>query len=366
MLDPLKFAKKGLIGLPPYVPGKPIEEVKRELGLEHVTKLASNENPLGPSPMAVKAMGEELLNQNQYPEPGAPELKAKLASKLGITPEMLFLSNGGDNVISCAMHSMINPGEKVILADISFPTYERAAAIAGAVVVKVPLRNFRYDLSAMRREVDQNTKMVVVCNPNNPTGLLTDADEMRAFRESLPEEVVLFVDEAYYEFVEAPDRYDTIDAIKNGLPVIALRTFSKLYGLAGLRLGYAIAPKELISVMEIVREPFSASRIAQAAAIAALEDGEFVRQSLRLVREGRRYLEAEFRRLKLDYLPTQSNFFWVRTGVDSRELFQQLLRMGVIIRPGYLWGCPEYIRVTIGTQPQNEHFISALEKVLSR
>ncbi|MGB9866477.1 MAG: histidinol-phosphate transaminase [Bacillota bacterium] len=364
MLQPERFARKGILDLKPYVPGKPIEEVKRELGLDHIIKLASNENPIGPSPAALRALERELQLQNQYPEAEAPMLKTKLAAKLGVSPDNIFISNGGDNVISCAMNSLVNVNERVIIGHPTFPTYERAAVIAGAEVVKVPLVNFRYDFQAMLRQVNSNTKMVVVCNPNNPTGLLEGRKELEQFKASLPEDVILFVDEAYYEFVDSNDRFDTLSAVRADNPVISLRTFSKLYGLAGLRVGYAVAPKALVQLMEVARDVFSVSRPAQAAAEAALDDQEFVERSLNVVRQGRQYLFKEFQRLGLEYLPSQSNFIWVRTKVDSHQLFDYMLRKGIIIRPGHIWGYPEYIRVSIGTQAQNEQFIKVLEQAL--
>lgn len=366
MLRPEQFARKGILDLKPYVPGKPIEEVKRELGLENVIKLASNENPLGPSPAAVQALLRDLQSQNQYPESEAPALKSKLAARLGVSPRNVFVSNGGDNVITCAMNSLVNAGERVIIGDPTFPTYERAATIAGAEVVKVPLVDFRYDFESMLRHVDGNTKMVVVCNPNNPTGLLVGRRELEEFKAALPPSVILFVDEAYYEFVDVDDRFDTVKAVNRGEPVISLRTFSKLYGLAGLRVGYAIAPEVFVQLMEVARDVFSVSRAAQVAAEAALDDHEFVQQSLNVVRQGRQYLSSQFQRLGLEYLPTQSNFFWVRTGINSSKLFEYLLRRGIIIRPGHIWGYPEYIRVSIGTQAQNEQFIAALEEALTK
>ncbi len=359
-------SREELQAIKPYVPGKPIEEVQRELGISDVIKLASNENPLGPSPKAVEAILETVSSIQRYPDGNAFKLKNAIAEKYEVEHSNILTANGSDESIKLVAEAYLNPGEEVIIPWPSFSEYEFAAKIMGGRCIVSPLdKEFRLDLEDMVKKVTPETKVIFVCNPNNPTGTIVGREEVEKFLSRVPGDVLVVFDEAYCEYVN-DDRYmDTVDLVKQEIPnIIVLRTFSKIYGLAGLRAGYALGPKNVIASIEKVREPFNVNIFAQAAGAAAITDADHVRNSRETNESGKQYLYREFEKMGLKYTPTEANFIWVDTGKDSRGLFENLLKKGVIIRTGNIFGFDSYIRVTIGLREQNERFISALKEML--
>ena len=366
MRDVTKLARKGILGLKPYVPGKPIEEVKRELGLTDLTKLASNENSNGPSPEAIRAIEAELENVFRYPDPSCTVLRGAMAMRLGVGEEMITLANGCDNIIYMIGAAFINEGDEVIMAEPTFPVYESVARIMGGMHVPVKLKNYTHDLDGMAERISPKTKLVFLCNPNNPTGTIVPKAALNRFLTHLPDHVVLVLDEAYFDYVSEKDYPDGISLLGGDLNLIALRTFSKIYGLAGLRIGFAVANGDLIGLMERVREPFPVNRVAQAAALAALRDEKHVERVLRTNEEGKAFLYGQFQRLNIDYVPTQANFIFVDFKRDSQEIHHALLKEGVIVRPGIIWDYPTSARITIGTMDENRRLIEKLEGILRR
>ena len=362
----LKYCRQCILDIKPYVPGKPIEEVKRELGIDDVIKLASNENPLGPSPLAIEAMKKAVEEVNLYPDGSCYALRKTLANHLNFDPSMLIFGAGGDEIIFYLAMSFLCEGNECIQADVTFSEYSTAAKIMNCYSHLVPLKNDTYDLDSMLKKVNDKTKIFTITNPNNPTGTIVSADEVEKVIDKLPPQCVLFLDEAYYEFVDDPAYTRSIQWVKEGRNVLVLRTFSKIYGLAGLRIGYGIAPPHIIDILERVRAPFNVNSVAQAGAIASLNDPNQVARSRKLNNEGKQYFYNEFKKLGLNYTPTQANFVWVNTGQDSKEVFGKLLKKGVIVRTGDIFGCPTHIRVTMGTMSQNERFIKALTEVLTK
>ncbi|UCD70552.1 MAG: histidinol-phosphate transaminase [Syntrophobacterales bacterium] len=366
MKDVTKLARKGILTLKPYVPGKPIEEVQRELGLKDVTKLASNENSNGPSPEAIRAIEAELDTIFRYPDPSCTLLRNAVAKKLGVGQEMITLANGCDNIIYMIGAAFINQGDEVIMAEPTFPVYESVTRIMGGRAVPVKLKHHTHDLDGMAERIGPKTKLVFLCNPNNPTGTIVPKAALNRFLAGLTDDVILALDEAYFDYVSEKDYPDGISLLRDDLNLIALRTFSKIYGLAGLRIGYAVAHGDLIGLMERVREPFPVNRVAQAAALAALADEKHVERVLRQHEEGRAFLYRQFQRLKVDYVPTQANFIFVNFKRDSQEIYHALLKEGVIIRPGTIWDYPTSARITIGTMDENRRLIEKLEGFLRR
>jgi len=352
--------------LKPYVPGKPVEEVERELGLKNVIKMASNENPLGPSPKAVQAMRDQLERQHFYPDGNCFYLKEALAEKKKIQPDQLIFGNGSDEILSFLTRAYINPGDEAVMVTPSFSEYEFVTRLMGGVPVHVPLvgEDFNYDFEAVLSAVNEKTRLVFICSPNNPTGTIVMKKELDHFIERLPEKVVLVLDQAYLEYVNDSDHPGGLDYIEKGFPVIALRTFSKIYGLAGLRIGYGIAPADLIQDLNRVRDPFNVNAMSQSAALAALEDGEHLDQSRSLVVDGRKQLTEGLAEMGIKPVPDQANFCFLDLKVDSKEVFKALLKRGVIVRTGDIFGFPTYIRVTYGTAEQNERFLTALNEVI--
>ncbi len=348
----------------PYVPGKPVEEVERELGISGVIKLASNENPLGPSPQALSAVKEFLPRLNFYPDGSCYYLKEDLAARLGVEAEQVTFGNGADELITLAGTAYLDPGDEVLVADPSFSEYDFCARLMDAEVVRVPLRDYRHDLPAMQEAVTEKTRLIFICNPNNPTGTIVSRQELASFLEKIPSDILVVMDEAYYEYVTDRDYPQSLEWVQQGYHILVLRTFSKIYGLAGLRIGYGVGPQEVINDLNTVREPFNVNAAAQVAARAALEDVAYVREVYRVNREGREFLGGELKRLGLFFVPTEANFVFIDTGIDSRKLFQSLLRQGVIVRTGDIFGHDSFIRLTIGTPEQNRRFIKALEKSL--
>ncbi|SMB92567.1 histidinol phosphate aminotransferase apoenzyme [Thermanaeromonas toyohensis ToBE] len=358
--------REAILEIKPYVPGKPIEEVQRELGIQDVVKLASNENPLGPSPEAVLALREAVEKIHFYPDGTCYYLKEALAAKLGVTPDKLIIGNGTDEILKLLAEAFVNPGEEIVVADPTFSEYEFAAQVMGGRAIKVPCRDFRHDLTAMAEAITSRTRLVFICNPNNPTGTIVEQDELDAFLAKVPTNVLVVIDEAYNEYVTSPAYPDSLAYVRSGRPnVIVLRTFSKIYGLAGLRVGYGISQPEIIHALNRVREPFNVNFLAQVAATAALKDEIHVAKSREINREGKEFLYRELEALGLQFIPTEANFIFVDVGRDSREVFNRLLRKGVIVRTGDIFGYPTFLRITIGTPRQNQRLIASLREVLS-
>ncbi len=359
-----KQARAEIFDLKPYTPGKPIEEVKRELGLEDIIKMASNENPLGPSPRAIEALRDSLNMMHFYPDANCYYLKQRLASFLGVQDNQLLVGNGSDELLKLLVETFINRGDEVIFGLPSFSEYEFTATIMGAKCIAVPLIDFRHDLTAMAAAINDKTKIIYLCNPNNPTGAAVSRAEADEFMARVPDDVIVVFDEAYFEYVECPDFPNGMDYLQQGRNVIVSRTFSKIYGLAGLRIGYMATAPEIVAAVERVTEPFNVNLLAQIAALAALDDNDHVEASQKLNSEGKAYLYKEFEKMGLKYVPTEANYIFVDTSRDCQEVFKQLMLKGVIIRTGDIFGYPTYIRVTVGSPSENQRFIKALQDIL--
>ncbi len=360
-----KFARKGLFDLAPYVPGKPLEEVQKEYGLTKIAKLASNENPLGISPKAIAAMEAEIKNCFMYPESTSFDLRQDLAAKLAIDPDQIFITCGGDNVITLIGSAFINEGDEVIIGTPSFYTYTLTTNIMGGTVVNVPLTDLTFDLDAILAAITPKTKLIFFCNPNNPTGTIVPKEKVADFMSKVPEHCIVVFDEAYFEFAQCPEYGDGVeDYVKKEANVIVLRTFSKVYGLAGVRVGYAVCAKHLCNAFTHILPPFPLSRLGQAGAVGALSDEKFLKDTIDNNNIGRDYLYQNFDRLGLKYAPSYSNFIFVDIGVDAKAAAEEFLKQGVIIRPGQGWGTPTHIRVSIGLPDENEQFIKALEMII--
>ncbi len=359
-----KQARDEIFSLKPYTPGKPVEEVKRELGLEDIIKLASNENPLGPSPRALDALRKSLDTIHFYPDSNNFYLKQKLISFLGIEDNQLLVGNGSDELLKLLVETFINRGDEVIFASPSFSEYEFTATIMGAKCIAVPLIDFKHDLPAMADAITDKTKIIYLCNPNNPTGTAVSKAETDEFMTRVPEDVIVLFDEAYFEYVENPDFPNGLEYLKQGRNVIVSRTFSKIYGLAGLRIGYMVTTPDIVAAVERVTEPFNVNLLAQIAALAAIDDIDHVEASKKMNSAGKTYLYAEFEKMGLKYVPTEANFIFVDTGKDCQEVFKKLMSKGVIVRTGDIFGYPTYIRVTIGNPGENKRFITTLQEIL--
>ncbi|MGD0153643.1 MAG: histidinol-phosphate transaminase [Thermacetogeniaceae bacterium] len=359
------LARKTVFSISPYIPGKPIEEVKREYGITDVIKMASNENPLGPSPLALQALKDAIDKVNIYPDGNCYYLKQELAANLGCAEDQLIIGNGSDEVLKLLAETFLNPGDEVIFAQPTFSEYEFVCRVMDAVPVGVPVASdFGHDLQAMADRINNRTKIIFICNPNNPTGNIITGDDLDAFLNKVPEHMLVVMDEAYHEYVTDPAYPDSLAYVKKGSRLISLRTFAKIYGLAGLRIGYGVSSPEIIALINRVKEPFNVNCLAQIAARAALHDFEHLRRSRELVASGISFLYEAFDRIGLKYVRTQANFIFVDIGVDSRKIFPILLKEGIIVRTGDIFGLPNYIRVTIGTADQNLRFVQTIERIL--
>lgn len=346
----------------PYQPGKPISELAREMGLDEskIVKLASNENPLGPSPRALEAVRGALADLALYPDGNGFELKAALSRHYRIAPDRIVLGNGSNDLLDLAARVFLKPGAAAVYSRHAFVVYALVTQAMGALGILVPARNFGHDLEAMRRAITPETRMVFIANPNNPTGTLVTPAELLAFLRGVPEEVLVVLDEAYTEYLTEEQRGDSIAWLKEFPNLVVVRTFSKAYGLAGLRAGFALAAPGVADLMNRVRQPFNVNSLALVAAAAALEDAEFVRRSYQLNQAGMAQLTRGFKKLGLDSIPSYGNFVSVRVG-DSLGVYQKLLLQGVIVRPvGGAYHMPEYLRVSIGLERENEIFLKAL------
>ena len=347
-----------------YPPGKPLEELERELGITDSIKLASNENPLGPSPLAMQAIAGQIEKLHRYPDASAYYLKQRLSRHLGLVPEQIICGNGSDEILELIVRAFLLPGQEVISASPSFLMYNLLTQGAGGIFRPVPLKDFRFDLPAVLNAINPKTKLVIINNPNNPTGTVIYRQEWEDFLAALPPHVLVIVDEAYIEFVDHPEVPDGVKYLEEDLPLIGLRTFSKAYGLAGLRIGYGYGPSTLMGYLDRLRSPFNVNSLAQSAALAALDDQEFLAQTRHLVKEGLAYFRHELDRLGIAYIPTQANFLLIHVARNSREIYENMLRQGVIIRAMGSYQLPEYIRVNAGLPAENQRFMQAFKRVM--
>jgi histidinol-phosphate aminotransferase len=356
--------KKRLSKLNSYKPGKPIEEVKRSLGLGEVYKLASNEIPFPPNYIK-KAIGDELENINRYPESSCFYLRKALVRKLKVRDDQIVFGNGSDEIITLALRAFIEKGDEVIVAYPTFLIYEIQAKIEGAKIIKVPLKNFRYDLDGIAKKVTKNTKLIFIANPDNPTGTYLTAKEVESFLKKIPKSVVVFFDEAYFEFAPS-DFPKTAQLLEKRGNIIFTRTFSKAFGLAGLRVGYGITTSEIAVFLNKVREPFNVNRFAQVAALAALKNKSFLKKVVSTIQKEKSYLYREFRKLNISFVESATNFVLVDFKKDTKSLYDCLLKKGIIIRELRGWGLNNFFRVTIGLRKENKRFIDQLKKYLNR
>lgn len=355
--------RKDILKIKAYESGRPIEEVKRQLGLRDVIKLASNENPLGASPKAIRALIKALDCVNRYPDGSCFYLKKALAKKLRLKPSNIILGNGSDEIIDIIVKTFVENGQEIITSQTAFLEYEIIAKANARKVIIIPLKDFAYDLRAIRRRINSLTKLIFIANPNNPTGTYLDKTQIGIFLKDLPKGVVVVFDEAYREFVDKKDYPDTLKLIDK-YNIVILRTFSKAYGLAGLRIGYGIAKDGFISAMERLRQPFNVNSLAQAAAIAALDDKEFLNRSRKLILSQKRFLYRALEEMELDYIPSAANFILIDLKKDAKLVFKRMLNYGVIVRDMLPYGLKTCIRVTIGRPEENKRFIEVLEEVI--
>lgn len=349
----------------PYSPGKFSKEVMEEYGITEVVKLASNENPLGPSPKAVLAMQKALADVHIYPDPVCRELTAKLAAGMHVCEDSILVGRGSDEIIHMAGLAFLNPGEEVIYSEFPFALYPMTVHMCNAVPREIPGKGFDHDLEGMLDALTPETKLIIIGNPCNPTGTIVRKAQVDAFMDRVPEDVIVMFDEAYYEYADDPDYPDCLEYVREGRNVMVMRTFSKVYGLAGLRIGYCAAGPCVAEGLRYVRPPFNVSTVAQVAAIAALDDDDHLRNCLEQARESREYWYGEFDAMGLTYVPTQANFVLVDVKKDCREVADGLMRRGFTIRTGDIWGLKTSIRVSYGTMEQNRRFIAALKEVLA-
>jgi len=365
LMDPCELSPSYVRSIAPYQPGKPISELAREMGLKEadIIKLASNENPRGIGPRTRAAIEASIADVARYPDGNGFELKQKLSARYGVDMSAIVLGNGSNDVLELVASAFLGPGRAAVYSQHAFAVYPLATQARGARAIVVPAKNYAHDLDAMAKAVDDETFVVWVANPNNPTGTLARADELEAFVRRVPERVLVVIDEAYNEYLRADLRADSVKWLKRHPNLVLTRTFSKAYGLAGLRVGYALAHPSVADVMNRVRQPFNVNSVALAAAVAALDDMEFVARSYAGNLDGMRQIEEGARKLGLEFIPSSGNFITVRVG-KAAEVFKRLLKRGVIVRPVAGYGLPEHLRITIGTTQENEKFLAALSAAL--
>ena len=356
--------KEQLLSLKPYKPGKPVEEVKRELGLEKIVKLASNENAYGCSKLAKEKITEELSNLQVYPDGYAAEIREKLSGYLGVKQEQLIFGNGSDEIIQIICRALLKPGKNNVMASKTFPQYKHNAVIEGAESREVDLINGQHDLNGMLEAIDENTQVVWLCSPNNPTGTYISRDVLLPFLERVPKHVLVVMDEAYYEYVDAEDYPETVQLLDEYENLMILRTFSKAYGLAGLRIGFGMGAESFIKQIEPAREPFNTNRLSQFAAIAALDDQQFIEECVSKNKQGLQQYYQFCEEHQLSYYPSQGNFILIDFEQEGNEVFQYLLERGFIVRSGNALGFPTSVRITVGTQQQNQEIINILTEML--
>ena len=362
--DYLALAMPGVAALSPYQPGKPTEELERELGISNIVKLASNENPLGPSPMAVSAMERVMTQTCRYPDGNGFALKAALSEKFDLNPAMLTLGNGSNDVLDIIARAFAGPGVDVVYSQYAFAVYALSTMAVNAKAVVVPAKEWGHDLEAMLAAISDSTRLVFIANPNNPTGTMLSEAEIRRFLERVPENVIVVLDEAYIEYQQESDAPDGLRLLPDFGNLIVTRTFSKAWGLASLRVGYAVSNPQLADILNRVRQPFNVNSMALAAATAVLDDDAYLQRSVQVNNDGMAQLQEGFKVQGLDYIPSRGNFICVDCGRPAGEVYQALLREGVIVRPIANYGMPNHLRVSIGLQEENARFIEALAKVL--
>jgi histidinol-phosphate aminotransferase len=359
--------KPHIQSIKPYEPGKPIKELQREYGIRHVIKLASNENPLGPSGKAIRAMRKAIREVHLYPEGSCYYLLDRLAKELDIDPGHIIFGNGSNEIIELLARGFLSEDDEVISSETTFLVYPILSQVCGAKFKAAPMKDHRYDLEGILRAITPKTRIIFIANPNNPTGTYVTAAEVEDFLSKVPEHVVVCFDEAYVDFVDAEDFPKMLEYVKSGKPnLVVLRTFSKAYGLAGLRIGYGLASKEMIQYFHKIRQPFNVNSVAQAAVVAALDDAFFLWRTKWLVVRGRKFFYRKLKKLGLEYLPSQANFILVRMRNDGHEVYQYLLRQGMIVRPMNAYQLPDWIRITIGRRSQNVQLIRLLKGYLEK
>ncbi len=355
--------RKGIADIKPYTPGKPVQEVKRELELEDVIKLASNENPIGPSPLALEAMKAALQEVHLYPDAECYELREAVAASLSISPDQLIFGNGAEELITLIGKAFINEGDPCVISRDVYDACETVVRIMGGNVCYSDLVDYCIDLEDMLEKTNEKTKIVFICNPMNPTGTIVTRQELEPFLEQIPQNTLVVLDEAYSHFVSDRNYPDGIDYVRQGKNVIVLRTFSKIYGLGGIRIGYGVAHPELIQYLRQVKEPFNVNTLAQVGALAALRDDNHLNRTVNLVWAEKAFLYEELSAMGIRFVPSEANFIFIDVGMDARSLFQDMLKRGIIIRPGDIWNLPSFVRLTIGTREQNFRFIKALKDI---
>ncbi len=366
--DYAALAATGVQGMQPYQPGKPVEELARELGLDPagIVKLASNENPLGPSDRALSALREAMGDIARYPDGNGFHLKNKLAERLNVTPESLTLGNGSNDVLELVARAFAEPGSEIVYSEHAFAVYPLVTQAIGATHVKVPARDWGHDLEAMAQAVTERTAVVFVANPNNPTGTVVEKEEVHRFLRRIPENVIVVLDEAYCEYLSGERYPDGVQWLAEFPNLIVSRSFSKAWGLSGLRVGYGVSSPEIAGILNRIRQPFNVNTMALAAAAAVLDDSEYLKRSIEVNRVGLEQLSNGFRNLGLDVIPSVANFVAVDTGRDAGPVNEALLREGVIVRPIGAYGMPRHLRVSVGLESENRRCLQAMEKVLSQ
>lgn len=358
--------RKEVQSLKPYVPSEVAEEVMKELNLNEVINLSTNESVLGPSAIVQEALKQALISIHQYPDGLCTKLRKDIASILELDADMIIITNGGDELLYLLGSTFLNFGDEVIVGEYGFKTYESVTILNGGKLIRVPFQKRRYDLAEISNKVTKKTKIIFLCNPHNPNGTIFTHKELENFLSMIPQNVLIVLDEAYADFVEDHNFPDSIKLIQeNKYFLLVLRTFSKIGGMAGLRIGYGLASGEIINVLKKVQPPYSVNYLAQIAAKAFLTDTAYRQSIIQTNKEGKYFLYREFDRLQLSYIPSEANFIFVNLGCDADSICSKLMSKGILVRSGKIWGCPTYIRVTIGTEGQNHKFISTLEKILA-
>src|SRR5688500_17494134 len=360
------LANEHILGIAPYEPGKPIEELEREAGIHDGIKLASNENPLAPSDRVREAITNALVHLNRYPDGSGFYLRQAIAKKHGVSQDQIVLGNGSNELIELLVRTFLRPGDEAVVPHPSFVVYPMIVQAAGGIRVMVMLKDYRLDLEAMARAVTPQTKLVFIANPNNPTATIVTADEVETFLGRIPERTIVVFDEAYVEFALGPDFPDTLGHMKQGRRVVVLRTFSKASSLAGLRIGYGVADADAVALMNRIRQPFNVNSLAQVAALAALDDESHTLECVRMIEAGRHYLYDEFNALGVKYVPARADFILVDIGRSASDIYQRLLKEGVIVRPMTPFGMESALRVTVGTPQENRRLVKALKTVLGK
>jgi len=358
------LARSCVFKVKPYVPGRPIAEVQRKLGLKEVIKLASNESPFPPSRRVVFAIQKALPHLNRYPEGSCYDLRGELSRRLKVASNQLIFGNGSDEIIVMGVRAFVQEGDEVVVARPSFLIYKIASQAAGARIKEVPLKNFRYDLEGMKKALTRKTKIIFIGNPDNPASTYVTHREVESFLKTVTPNVLVVLDEAYFEFVEEDDYPDSLALLKVHKNLLVTRTFSKMYGLAGLRIGYGISRPGMIGILERVREPFNVNTLAQVAAVACLKDSAYYRARLKVLKDQKQFLYENFRTMGLPFVESATNFILVRVPQAGSVIDRELLKRGIIIRDMSLWGLKNFIRVTVGTPKENQKFLRALKEIL--